>query len=267
LVLQPIERGARPGIATMIANQATYAVRTFWRDTASAFFTVGFPVMLLLLLPVVFGEDELAGRGGVPLTQFLAPVLAVFGAATAAYADFSERVARARDQGILKRIHGTPLPVWAFMAGRTTSAVVVAFVSLTLTMTVGILVWDVELVPEALPGLITSVVVGIACFSALGLALATIAPNARAVPAIANATLLPLAFFSDIFLIGDLPPWMDTVGWIFPLKHFANAVADAVNPTVPGAGFFPDHLAVMALWGVAGALVALKFWTWEPRPA
>ena len=266
-VLQPIERNARPGIANMIANQAAYAVRAFWRDTASAFFTVGFPVMLLLLLPVVFGEGELAARGGVPLTQFMAPVLAVFGAATAAYADFSERVARARDQGILKRIHGTPLPVWAFMAGRTTSAIVVAFVSLTLTMAVGIIVYDVELVPEALPGLITSVVVGIACFSALGLALATIAPNARAVPAIANATLLPLAFFSDIFLIGDLPPWMDTVGWIFPLKHFANAVADAVNPTVPGAGFYADHLAVMAVWGIAAALVALRFWTWEPRSA
>lgn len=266
-VLQPIEQTDRPSVASMIANQATYAVKTFRRDTASAFFTVGFPVMLLLLLPVVFGDSELSNRGGVPLTQFLAPVLAVFGAATAAYADFSERVARARDRGVLKRIHGTPLPVWAFMAGRVTSAVVVAVVSLTLTMTVGVIVYDVEVVPRTLPGLLTSVVVGVACFAALGLALATIAPNARAVPAIANATLLPLAFFSDIFLIGDLPPWMDTVGWIFPLKHFANAVADAVNPTVPGAGFFADHLAVMALWGVAGALVALRFWTWEPRPS
>ena len=99
----------------------------------------------------------------------------------------------------------------------------------------------------------------------LGLALAAAAPTARAVPAIANATLLPLAFFSDIFLIGALPRWMDTVGWIFPLKHFANAVADGVNPTVPGAGFFPDHLAVMAVWAVAAFVVARWRWTWEPR--
>ncbi|MBW3603839.1 MAG: ABC transporter permease [Actinobacteria bacterium] len=266
-VLRPVEQTGRPAVAALIANQAGYAVRAFRRDTASAFFTVGFPIMLLLLLPVVFGDDELSARGGVPLTQFLSAVLAVFGAATAAYADFSERVARARDRGVLKRIHGTPLPVWAFMAGRVTSSVVVALISLVLTMAVGIVVYGVELVPRALPGLVTSVVVGIACFAALGLALATIAPNARAVPAIANATLLPLSFFSDIFLIGDLPPWMDAVGWIFPLKHFANAVADGVNPTIPGAGFFWDHLAVMAAWGVAGAVVALRFWTWEPRAA
>lgn len=266
-VQRPVERGDPPGIPAMITNQATYAIRTFWRDTASAFFTIGFPVLLLLLLPVVFGNEELSARGGVQLTQFLAAVLAVFGAATTAYSDFAERVARARDQGVLKRIHGTPLPVWAFMAGRVTSAVVVAFVSLALTLAVGILVYGVELVPRALPGLATSVVVGISCFAALGLALAAIAPSARAVPAIANATLLPLAFFSDIFLIGDLPPWMDAVGWVFPLKHFANAVADGVNPTISGAGFFWDHLAVMAAWGTAGALIALRFWTWEPRPS
>jgi ABC-2 type transport system permease protein len=265
LVLRPVEQGSRPGVVGLIAQQTGYATRAFWRDTASAFFTVGFPVMLLLLLPVVFGNQQLEARGGVPLTQFLAGVLAVFGAATAAYADFSERVARARDTGVLKRIHGTPLPVWAFMTGRMASAIIVAFISLTVTITVGIIVHDVELVPRALPGLAASVIVGIACFAALGLALAAAAPTARAVPAIANATLLPLSFFSDIFLIGDLPRWMDVVGWIFPLKHFANAVADGVNPTVPGAGFFPDHLTVMAVWAVAALAVARWRWTWEPR--
>jgi ABC-2 type transport system permease protein len=265
LVLRPVEDGSPPGVVGLIAQQTGYATRAFWRDTASAFFTVGFPVMLLLLLPVVFGNEELEARGGVPLTQFLAGVLAVFGAATAAYADFAERVARARDTGVLKRIHGTPLPVWAFMTGRMASAVIVAFISLTATMTVGIIVHDVQVVPRALPGLAVSVIVGIACFAALGLALAASAPTARAVPAIANATLLPLSFFSDIFLIGDLPRWMDVVGWIFPLKHFANAVADGVNPTVTGAGFFPDHLAVMALWTAAALFVAWRHWTWEPR--
>jgi ABC-2 type transport system permease protein len=108
--------------------------------------------------------------------------------------------------------------------------------------------------------------VGIPCFAALGLAIAAVAPNADAVPTIANATLLPLAFFSDIFLITDTTPgWMAAIGSFFPLKHFANAVADGVNPTIPGIGIFPDHLAVMALWTVVGLAIALRFWTWEPR--
>jgi ABC-type multidrug transport system permease subunit len=268
VALRPVQQPGRPGIVALIAAQVRYATRGFLRNVESAFFVVGFPVILLLLLPAVFGNEQMVGRGDIKFTQFLTPVLAVYGAATAAYADFSQRVAFARDRGVLKRIHGTPLPVWAFVTGRIITAICVALASLIITVAVGMLAYGVNLVPRALPGLLVSVVLGIACFAALGLAVAALAPNAEAVPTIANATLLPLAFFSDIFIIGnDLPWWMETIGAIFPLKHFANAVADSFNPTVPGAGFFADHLAVITLWLVLGLLVALRFWTWEPREA
>jgi ABC-type multidrug transport system permease subunit len=263
--LRPVVQQARPGVAALIADQVRYATRAYVRNPAGVFFVVAFPVILLLLLPVVFGNGELPFRGGIRLTQFLAPVLAVYGAATAAYTDFSQRVAFARDQGVLKRIHGTPLPVWAFMSGRIITAILVAFASLIITVGVGMIVYGVDLVPRALPGLLVSVAMGIACFAALGLAIAAVAPNAEAVPTIANVTLLPLAFFSDIFVIGDVPRWMQTVGALFPLKHFANAVADGMNPTVAGAGFFADHLAVIGLWLVVGLVATLRFWAWEPR--
>lgn len=267
-VLAPVERVARPGVARLMVAQAGYALRAFTRSVAGAFFVIGFPVILLLLVPVVFGGGTMDSRGGIELTQFLAPVLAVYGAATAAYADFSQRVAFARDQGILKRIHGTPLPVWGFVGGRIITAVTIAMASLIITVAVGMVVYGVQLVPRALPGLLVSVVLGVACFAALGLAIAALAPNADAVPTIANATLLPLAFFSDIFLISDtMPRWMEIIGSIFPLKHMANAVADGFNPTIPGAGFFPVRLAVMAVWLLIGLVIALRFWTWEPRAA
>jgi ABC-type multidrug transport system permease subunit len=263
--LRPVVQQARPGVATLIGNQVAYTARAYARNVAGSFFVVVFPVILLLLLPVVFGNNELPFRGGIRTTQFLAPVLAVYGSATAAYADFSQRVAFARDQGVLKRIHGTPLPVWAFMTGRIITAIIVAFASLVITVGVGMIVYGVDLVPRALPGLLVSVAVGIACFAALGLAIAAVAPNAEAVPMIANATLLPLAFFSDIFIIDEVPRWMQIIGSFFPLKHFANAVADGMNPTIAGAGFFADHLAVMALWLVIAVVATLRFWTWEPR--
>ncbi|HEY8340470.1 MAG TPA: ABC transporter permease, partial [Egibacteraceae bacterium] len=263
--LRPVEEPGRPPGLALVANQAGYATRKLFRNTASVFFTIAFPVILLVLLPVVFGDGPLDYRGGIPLAQFLAPVLGVFGAAMAAYSDFSERVATDRDDGILKRLHGTPLPAWAYFTGRIAGAVAVAFLSLVVVLVAGVVVHHVEVVWRALPGLAVTVVVGTGCFAALGLGLATAAPDARSTSALAQATLLPLSFFSDVFLIGDLPTWMDTVGWVFPLKHFANAVADAFNPTVAGAGFFPDHLAVMAAWLLVGAAATLRWWTWEPR--
>jgi hypothetical protein len=55
------------------------------------------------------------------------------------------------------------------------------------------------------------------------------------------------------------------IGFAFPLKHFANAVADGVNPTIPGAGLYWDHLAMLGLWLAIGLVIALRRWTWEPR--
>src|SRR5690606_32445696 len=165
--LSPAAAVGRPGVVALVATHTGYALRAFVRNIASAFFVLIFPVVLLLLLPVVVGNHELGNRGGFQLTQFLAAVLAVCGAATAAYADFSQQLAYSRDDGVLKRIHGTPLPVWAFVSGRILTAICVALAALVVTVGVGMLVYGVELVPRALPGLLTSVAVGIACFAAL----------------------------------------------------------------------------------------------------
>ncbi|MEE8600642.1 ABC transporter permease [Euzebya tangerina] len=259
-----VENRSPSGWSLMLL-EARHGLRAFLRTTASAFFTLLFPPVLLAIFFFVFGNPDLESRGGISLVQFAAPALGVYGVAVAAYADFSERVAALRDQGVLKRVRGTPMPAWAFIAGRMASAVVVALASLVITVTVGILFFDVAVVPRMFPGVLLSVVLGISTFTALGLALASVVRKSESVPAIANGTLLPLAFVSDIFLIGDLPPWMDTVGNLFPLKHVVAAVADGFNETVEGFGFFPDHLLVMGIWFIVSLVLALRFFTWSPR--
>ena len=119
---------------------------------------------------------------------------------------------------------------------------------------------------RTLPAVIVTLILGVACFAALGLAVVSLAPSPAATQALANGSLILLAFISDIFVV-TLPDWLDQIGWLFPLKHFVNAVADCFNPFLSGNGFAWDHLAVLALWGVAGALVAVRFFTWEPRPS
>ncbi len=102
-------------------------------------------------------------------------------------------------------------------------------------------------------------------FSALGLATTAIIPNADASPAIVNAIILPLLFLSGIFIpLGeDAPEWMKVVGDIFPVKHFAEAMLGSFyGPPLP---FEWSDVLVVALWGIAGLLAAVKFFSWEPR--
>ena len=128
------------------------------------------------------------------------------------------------------------------------------------------LFYDVEIVWRTLPAVLLTVVVGVFCFAALGLAAVSIAPTPGATQALTNGGLILLAFISDIFIV-QLPDWLDSVGWVFPLKHFVNAVADGFNPFLEGSGIYWDHLAVMAAWGIGGVVVALLLFRWEPRPS
>jgi ABC-2 type transport system permease protein len=259
-----VEEGARPAFGRLLLAQIRHASALFWRSRATAFFAVGFPIILVIIIPQVFGTGTIPDRG-VPTAQVITPVMAVYGLAAATYLFLATTMARARERGILKRIHGTPLPVGTYIAGQVAGAVGFAVVTLVLVVLTGVVVYDVEIVWSKVPALLVYVVLGVACFSALGMALAGLARNERAADTLANVTLLPLAFVSDIFIIGDLPRALDVIGWIFPLKHLANAVAGTFNPTVAGFGWHAGYLLALIAWLVVGVLAALRFFSWSPR--
>jgi len=229
--------------------------------------------MFLIVFVTLFGSEGL-GDTGVTTAQFYAPALAVFGAVSATYTNLAIGTAISRDEGILKRVRGTPLPPWIYMAGRVGSAVWIAFIAVVIMMGVGVTAYGVNLYAVSLAAAFSTFIVGVACFAALGLLVAALAPSGEASPAIANATLLPLAFISDIFVVPseNNPAWLATLGNVFPLKRFAVAFSDAFKPgevTAAGSSWL-DHfhwadLGVMALWLVGGAILAIRFFTWEPR--
>ena len=85
--------------------------------------------------------------------------------------------------------------------------------------------------------------------------------------AVVNATILPLAFISDVFVATDQDSTLATIANLFPLKPFVNAFQDCFNPFVDAPAFAPDKLAFVAAWGVVGAVIAVKRFTWEPSGA
>ena len=259
----------------LVVQQIRYQNRIFWRSPVSAFFTIAFPLMFLVLFTALFGNDEI-GSLGVTTAQFYAPALAVFGAASATYTNLSITTAISRDEGILKKIRGTPLPPSVYIAGRVGSAVWIALIAVIIMMTIGSVVYGVEIRGSTFAAAALSFVVGAAAFAALGLMVAALVPNGDSAPAVAQATLLPIAFVSDVFIVtDDTPAWMEALGNIFPLKHFVAAFGDAFNPTLGGSGFAWSgsdneyaiglHLAIMAAWGIGAAIIAVRYFKWDPQ--
>ena len=98
---------------------------------------------------------------------------------------------------------------------------------------------------------------GCACFCALGLAMSGLVPNERAAPAVVNAIILPLLFISDIFL--RIPPdnLLAKVGNLFPVRHFAVALQGIWTPGINGP-LDPMDLVWVAAWTVIGLPLALR---------
>lgn len=249
----------------MLGGQVRYANREFWRTPVSAFFTLVFPLSFLVILSAMYGNEIVDPSTGLRLAQYTTPVFAVFGACMACYMSLGIAVAYARASGVLKRLRGTPLPAGVHVAGRVLAAVLVAALAVLIMVGVGVTLYDVQIIGANVPALLLTFVVGTACFSALGLAVASVAPTPSAASAFANASLIILSFVSGIFGFGALPEWMDRVASVFPLKPFVESFSDGFNPALDASTPSWGNLAVMAAWGIAGALVVWRSFGWEPR--
>jgi ABC-2 type transport system permease protein len=171
-----------------------------------------------------------------------------------------------RDEGLLKRLRGTPLPPLAYFIGRILQAIGVTFILVVIVIAAGTLLYGVELEADKAPWLIVTLIAGSACFCALGLAITGFVPNADAAPAVINASILPLLFISNVFIpTADAPSWMNDLASVFPVSHFANSLIAGFNPFVEGSGFDLESLLIMAGWGIVGTAIAMRYFTWEPR--
>jgi ABC-2 type transport system permease protein len=109
-----------------------------------------------------------------------------------------------------------------------------------------------------------SVLVGIVTFSALGLAVTVIIPNADAAPAVINGIYFPIVFISGVFYPLSNGSVLTRIADYFPVRHMINSLVLAFE-SGPGSGFRADDLLVMLIWAAAGLVVVARRFTWEPR--
>jgi ABC-2 type transport system permease protein len=227
--------------------------KLFWRNPSAAFFNFILPLLLLLLVASVFAgdQDEL---------DVLIPGIAGMSVMATTFNALVFNVTFLREEGILKRVRGTPMPTASYLAGLIGSAVANAFVTVALVIVIGNLIYDVDWPREPLT-LVAFTALGVVCFGALGIAFSHAIPNVDSVPAYQNAVFLPLIFISGVFYSAeDLPSALEAVAEALPLKHLidglsASIVGGSVNETAAAA--------VLAAWAAVGVFLAVRFFRWE----
>jgi len=246
-------------------SQVRYVNKAFWRNPARAFFTFAFPLMFLVIFTSLLGSGTVhLGRLTVKESTYYVAAMAAFAVITACFNNIAMGITFQRDAGILKRTNGTPLPAGSFLAARILHALLIAVVLVALTAAFGRVAYSANIpTGMTLVRFLVMLVVGAAAFCALALALTAAIPNADASAPIVNATILPLLFLSGIFIVfsNNTPSWILWVARIFPVRHFASGM----QAGFVGTPFHWSDVAVVAAWGLAGLLLAVRFFSWEPR--
>jgi len=250
---------------SLLLHQLRYDQKAFWRNPAAVFFTVLFPVVLLLIFATVFSGQTIEVDGGIEITAYYVPAIITLAVISATMQSLAMSLVIAREDGRLKRGRGTPMPAWVFIAGRVGNSIVVALLMLALIAVLGRILYGVAIPWSEAPAILVTLVVGAAAFSCLGIALTAIIPSQDAAAPIVNALLLPLYFLSGIFIPDDeLPDGVIDFANHFPIRDFFQAFFNAYLPG-GSSGLDWGNLAVVAIWGVAGLLLSIRFFRWTPR--
>jgi ABC-2 type transport system permease protein len=233
----------------------------FWRSRELAFFTFLFPVILFVLLGSVYGQDKIEGVAG---SRYLLPGIIGYGAAATTFAGLSIIVVIRREDGVLKRLRGTPLRAWQYITATLGSTLAVFLLEALLLVVLGRVLFG-DPWPTRVLSLLLAVLLGGTAFAALGLAVSAAVRSAEGSSAVINAIYLPMAFISGSFFSPhSFPRFLRAIADVLPLTYLIRLMRDVM---LRGAEIWdrPGSVAAVAAWGLIAAVVAVRRFRWEPR--
>jgi ABC-2 type transport system permease protein len=257
--------------AALLLRQTHYAVVGFRRDPRALVFSVAMPVVLVVLFgSVISGKNQTTKVDGFPIAidAYFTAGIAAYSIMLIGFSSLMISIVTAREGGLLKRYRGTPMPSWVFLAAQILQTMATIVLLVGLLLAIGVVAYGVELDAASAFAFGVYTVVGAATMCALGLAVTRIATTVDAASALGPFAAVILAFVSGVFIpVKELPDGLVEVGRVFPLAHLAEGLQRALSPAASGTGIDAGNLAVLALWGVAGMVVAVRRFRWEPLAA
>jgi ABC-2 type transport system permease protein len=251
----------------LIGHEFHADLRCYWRNTQSVFFTLLMPVLFLVILASIFRNATVKVPGGsIKESVYYVPGIIAYGLIVAAFSNLAVTVVRNRESGIYKRRRATPLPASAIIVSRALVSVLNALAITAVLVVIGWAAYGANIPGRTAPAFVLDIIVGAVVFCCLGFAVANFIRNVDAAQPVVLAIVLPLAFISGIFVAtSELPSWLADIAKVFPVEPLAAALVAAYNPHTTGSGLLWGDLAVMAAWGAAGLIIAVRWFHWLPR--
>ncbi|SOC08397.1 ABC-2 type transport system permease protein [Ureibacillus xyleni] len=226
---------------------------TSLRDKITMFYSVIFPIALLIGLGYYFDNEDYSPR---LVTGVIALSSLFWGVSGIAF-----QVHWQRSRGVYKLLKLTPYPTISFIFLMTAARTLLGIMINLLVLTAGVLMFDVTISIISLLGSIGIMFIGILCFTCLGFLISNFANNEGQINMISNLFFFPMIFGTDTFYsLEKAPEWVSTMGDLFPLGYYVKglrAVLEISNESPL------EMIIILVIYSVALLVLAAFTFKWE----
>ena len=247
-------------------------VRAFFRERQTVVFVFAMPAIVLVLLGSIYGHEH-ATRGVTVVQLFTAGMIAG-GIGATSFQNLGLTIAAERERGTLKRLRGTPLAPAAYFIGKVIQVFVCTIAEVVVLLVVGVALYHLHLPTSAAKWwtLAWVFVLGTVACSLTGIGISSLSSSATNSFPVVSLPYLVLQFISGVYVpFYNVPPWLQHIAAIFPLKWLSQGLRSVFLPA-QAAALEPTHTwqhgqiaLVLAAWIVGGLVLCLTTFRWRPR--
>jgi ABC-2 type transport system permease protein len=240
------------------ASRIAYEVKAYFRQGDSVAFSA-----------MNFGKD--AGGNTITAAAYYLPGMLAAGLLLSGLQNMSIDIAGEKSDGTLKRLGGSPLPVFSYFIGKIGQVLVTGLLQAALLLLIAGTAFGVPLPsdPEKWLTFAWVFLLGVTTCAVLGIALSALPRSGKSATAVIIPITLILQFISGVYLpFSQLPAWLQNFAGVFPLKWLAQGMRSVFLPDSftaveqGGSWDLPGVLLVTAIWLVVGLVLCRVTFRW-----
>ncbi|WP_330295427.1 ABC transporter permease [Streptomyces sp. NBC_00503] len=261
---------ALPGAWALGLSRGALEIKQFARQRDSVIFTFAFPIVFLTLFASIF-SGTVEGTG-ITASQLYAAGMVAAGIMSTSFQSLGISIAVERDEKVLRRLRGTPMPPAAYFLGKVWMVLVTGLAETVILLLVGATLFGLDLPSSATKWLTFAwiFVLGLAGCALLGIAISSLPKSGKSASSVVVLPFLVLQFISGVYIpIGQIPDWLLNIGALFPLKWMCQGLRGVFLPESAavleqaGSWEYGKVALVLGAWVVGGLVLCLLTFKWK----
>lgn len=263
---------ALPGAWTLGLSRGALEIKQFVRQRDAMIFTFAFPIVFLALFASIFSES--VENTGVTASQLYAAGMVAAGIMSTSFQSLGISIAVERDEKVLRRLRGTPMPPAAYFLGKVWMVLATGLAETAILLLVGSTLFDLDLPSSAAKWLTFGWIfaLGLTGCALLGIAISSLPRSGKSASSVVVLPFLILQFISGVFIpVNTIPDWLLNIGALFPLKWMCQGLRGVFLPESAavleqaGGWEYGKVALVLGAWVVGGLVLCLLTFKWKNR--